>query len=62
MNGKGSKQRPSSVRRAKFVENWNRIFNDTIDYWEHECDEQDGETILLKMGLQCPQCGVSYER
>ncbi len=63
MNGKGSKQRPSSVHRDQFANNWDQIFNKHYigDVWYHDCDEKDGETVTLRMGLQCPNCGVSYE-
>ena len=41
MNGKGDKQRPLSVDKKTFDNNWDRIFNKNLEVpggmWKHNC-------------------------
>ena len=50
---KGSKYRP--VDRQKFDTNWDNIFKENRDMWEHNC-KNNGQ-MSIETGKPCDWCG-----
>jgi hypothetical protein len=50
---KGSKYRP--VNREKFDSNWENIFKNKKDMWEHNC-KNNGQ-MSIEAGKPCDWCG-----
>lgn len=50
---KGSKYRP--VNREKFDSNWENIFKNKKDMWEHNC-KNNGQ-MSIEVGKPCDWCG-----
>ena len=69
MNGKGDKQRPSSVSREQFDENWDKAFANKNNMlrevahdgmWQHSCTV-DMSVVWVGKNETCNLCGAWEE-
>jgi len=56
MSGKGSKPRPFDVDRKTFESNWDKIFKNKSNMWEHDC-KVSGK-LSIEKGEECSWCGA----
>lgn len=63
MNGKGDKQRPLSVDKKTFDNNWDRIFNKNLEVpggmWKHNCNYNG--LLFTKKEQPCNWCGMKED-